>query len=140
MMPGPILTTAQGTVFRSPICWPLMPVPDEEGRIAFPDLETSIRQRIESLLRTSPGEQLMHPEFGAGLETIIHQPNTTEVRARVQESVAQHVHTYEPRILVDRVHVAPGRDLRELIVTIAYRIRATGAAGQISAQVPVGAL
>ena len=138
-MPGPILTTAQGNKFRPPICWPLMPVPDEEGRIGFPDLETSIRQRIESVLRTSPGEQLMRPDFGAGLELFIHQPNTTEVRARAQESVSQHIHTYEPRIAVDRVHVAPGADLRELIVTIAYRIRATGAAGQISARVPVGA-
>ena len=139
MMPGPILTTAQGTRFRPPICWPLMPVPDEEGRIGFPDLETSIRQRIESVLRTSPGEQLMRPDFGAGLELLIHQPNTTEVRARAQESVSQHIHTYEPRISVDRIHVAPGDDPRELIVTIGYRIRATGAAGQISARVPVGA-
>jgi phage baseplate assembly protein W len=139
MMSGPILTTANGTVFRSPICWPLMPVPDEEGRMAFPDLEMSIRQRIESVLRTSPGEQLMRPEFGAGLELLIHQPNTTEVRARTQESVMQHLRAYEPRIMIDSVHVAPGEDPRELIVSVGYRIRSTGVAGQISARVPVGA-
>ena len=139
-MSGPILTSSQAAAaFRPPICWPLMPVPDEDGRIAFPDLDSSIRQRIESLLRTSPGEQLMHPEFGAGLELLIHQPNTTEVRARVQEEVRQHVQAYEPRILIDRIDVAPGRELRELNVAIAYRIRATGVASQISARVAVGA-
>lgn len=138
-MSGPILTTANGTVFRSPICWPLLPVPDGDGRIAFPDLETSIRQRIESVLRTSPGEQLMRPEFGAGLELLIHQPNTSEVRARTEESVTQHLRAFEPRITIDGVHVAPGEDLRELIVSIAYRIRSTGVAGRISARVPVGA-
>jgi phage baseplate assembly protein W len=116
-----------------------MPVPDEEGRIGFPDLDASIRQRIEAVLRTSPGEQLMRPTFGAGLETLVHQPNTTEVRARAQENVQAHVVAYEPRIMVDRVDVAPGADLRELIVTIAYRVRSTGIASQVSARVPVGA-
>ena len=138
-MTGPILTSSQGSSFRPPICWPLMPVPDGEGRLGFPDIETSIRQRIESVLRTSPGEQLMRPQFGAGLELLIHQPNTTEVRARVQENVTQHVAAYEPRIELDRVDVAPGSDLRELLITIGYRIRATGAAATVSARVPVGA-
>jgi hypothetical protein len=138
-MSGPILTTANGTVFRAPICWPLLPVPDEDGRMTFPDLETSVRQRIESVLRTNPGEQLMRPDFGAGLELLIHQPNTTEVRARAHETIMEHLRAFEPRITLDAVQVAPGEDLRELIVSIAYRIRSTGAAGQISARVPVGA-
>lgn len=137
-MPGPILTSSKGTAFRPPICWPLLPVPDSEGRIRFPDLESSVRQRIEAVLRTSPGEQLMRPAFGAGLELVIHQPNTAEVRARCRDNVLQNVRTYEPRILVDRVDVAPGADLRELEVTLSYRIKATGAAGQVSARVPVG--
>ena len=40
--------------------------------------------------------------------------------------------------MVDRVDVVPGNDLRELPITIAYRIRATGAGGTVSAEVPVG--
>jgi hypothetical protein len=107
--------------------------------MAFPDLDASVRQRIECVLRTSPGEQLMRPRFGAGLELLIHQPNTTQVRSQLQQAIEQHVRVYEPRINVDRVDVAPGRDLRELNVTIAYRIRATGIASQVSARVPVGA-
>jgi len=138
-MPGPILTSSQGGGFRAAICWPLLPVPDEDGRIVFPDLDSSIRQRIECVLRTSPGEQLMRPQFGAGLELLIHQPNTTQIRARLQHAIEQHVRVYEPRINVDRVDVVPGRDPKELSVTIAYRVRATGVAAQVSARVPVGA-
>ena len=137
-MSGPILTSSRANAFRPPICWPLLPVPDPDGRLAFPDLEASVRQRIEAVLRTSPGEQLMRPKFGAGLEQLVHQPNTAEVRARTQETVAAAVHAFEPRILLDRVQVIPGKDLRELVVTIAYRIRASGSAGQVSAKVPVG--
>jgi hypothetical protein len=138
-MAGPILTSSKGAVFRPPICWPLLPVPDADGRIRFPDLESSIRQRIEAVLRTSPGEQLMRPAFGAGLELLVHQPNTAEVRARCQETIASNVAAYEPRIVVDRIDVAPGADPRELNVALSYRIRATGSAGQVSARVPVGA-
>lgn len=138
-MSGPILSTARGTQFRPPICWPLLPVPDSDGRLAFPDLESSIRQRIEAVLRTSPGEQLMRPQFGAGLEQLIHKPNTAEVRAQTQETVAAAIRAYEPRILVDRIDVVPGKDSRVLAITVAYRIRATGVASQISASVSVGA-
>jgi hypothetical protein len=138
-MSGPILTSSRGNSFRPPICWPLMPVPDSDGRLAFPGLEASVRQRIEAVLRTSPGEQLMRPEFGAGLELLVHQPNTAEVRARAQETIREAVGAYEPRITLDGVDVAPGTDPRELLVTIAYRIRATAASGQVSATVPVGA-
>jgi phage baseplate assembly protein W len=138
-MSGPILTSSRANQFRPPICWPLLPIPDADGRLAFPELEASIRQRIEAVLRTSPGEQLMRPEFGAGLELLVHQPNTAEIRARTQEEILDAVRTYEPRILVDRVSVTPGKDLRELAITIAYRIRATGAVSQLSANVKVGA-
>jgi phage baseplate assembly protein W len=137
-MSGPILSSSRGNVFKPPICWPLLPIPDADGRIAFPDLETSIRQRIEAVLRTSPGEQLMRPNFGAGLELLVHQPNTAEVRAKTQDAVTTAVRLFEPRIVVDRVSVVPGKDQRELGITIAYRIRATGTPGQVSAKVPVG--
>lgn len=137
-MSGPILTSSRGADIRPSLGWPLMPLPDADGRLAWPDLDASIRQRIESVLRTTPGEQLMRPAFGAGLEGLIHQPNTTEVRARTQAEVEAAVRAYEPRILIDKISVTAGGDPRELIVTIAYRIRATGSPGQIAARVPVG--
>lgn len=138
-MSGPILSSTRAPELRPPLGWPLLPVPDGEGRLGYPDVEASVRQRIEAVLRTSPGEQLMRPGFGAGLERLVHQPNTAEVRARTQEALVQHVGIYEPRILLDRVEVIAGADPRELHVTIAYRLRATGAPGAVSASVPVGA-
>ena len=137
-MSGPILISSRGNQPRPLICWPLLPMPDADGRLAYPDLETSIRQRIEAVLRTSPGEQLMRPEFGAGLELLVHKPNTAELRATTQAAITDAIRVYEPRILLDRVTVVSGKDLRELLITIAYRIRAIGTAGQVSARVPVG--
>jgi phage baseplate assembly protein W len=116
----------------------LLPVPDEHGRIGFPDLETSVRQRIEAILRTSPGEQLMRPNFGAGLELMIHQPNNVSTRAELERSIAAHVGAFEPRIVLDRVEVSPGDDPAVVMVTLAYRIRQIGVAGAMTLSVPVG--
>ncbi len=137
-MSGPILTSSRGAQIRPPLCWPLLPVPDEAGRLSFPDLEASVRQRIEAVLRTNPGEQLMRPHFGAGLELAVHRPNNSGVRAELQRDIAAHVRAFEPRILLDQVEVASGDDPSLLVVTIAYRIRQIGVATAMTVSVPVG--
>jgi uncharacterized protein len=136
-MSGPILTSARGARVRPPLCWPLLPLPDEAGRLNYPDLETSVRQRIEAVLRTSPGEQLMRPTFGAGLELALHQPNTAAVRAGLQSAITAHVQAFEPRIVLDAVTVAQGDDPSLVLVTVAYRIRQIGVAAAITVSVPV---
>lgn len=136
-MAGPVLSSTTGVTFRQPIGWPLLPLPDDTGRLAYPDLATSIRQRIEIILRTAPGEQLMHPEFGAGLEQVVHAQNTVQLRSQTQARIEENLAIYEPRIILDQVLVSASDDQRELIVAIAYRIRATGVAAQISASVPL---
>ena len=137
-MAGPVLSSSRGAQVRPPLCWPLLPVPDENGRLKYPDLETSVRQRIEAVLRTSPGEQLMRPQFGAGLELAINQPNSAAVRAELNRQISAHVSAFEPRILLDSVEVASGADPRLLSVTIAYRIRQIGVATALTLSVPVG--
>lgn len=137
-MSGPILSSSRGAQIRPPLCWPLLPVPDARGRIAFPDLETSVRQRIEAILRTSPGEQLMRPHFGAGLELMFHQPNNVSTRAELERSISAHVGAFEPRIVLDRVEVSPGADPAVVVVTLAYRIRQIGVAGAMTLSVPMG--
>ncbi len=137
-MSGPILTSSRGAQIRPPLCWPLLPIPDESGRLNFPDLEASVRQRIEAVLRTSPGEQLMRPYFGAGLELAIHRPNTASVRAELSGDISAHIRAFEPRIVLDQIDVAPSDDPSVLTVTIAYRIRQIGVATAITLSVPVG--
>jgi uncharacterized protein len=138
-MAGPVISSETPAVFAQPIGWPLCPVPDAHGRLAWPDLATSVRQRIEAILRTAPGEQLMHPEFGAGLEQVLYQPNTPQLHAIVRDHIQQFLAAYEPRIILQDVAVDPTEDRSELMVTIAYRLRATGAPALLSARVPLAA-
>lgn len=138
-MSGPIVTGGAPQLPQVGTGWPLLPVPDAEGRLSWPDPALSVRQKIEAILRTAPGEQLMRPRFGAGLEALIDRPNTLTTRAEAHDAVLQALSLYEKRIVVDGVDVAEGDDPRELVVSIAYRLRPTGVPGRIEARVPVGA-
>ena len=138
-MSGPIATTGKPNLPSMPVGWPLLPVPDSDGQLNWPDGPTSVRQMIEVILRTAPGEQLMRPLFGAGLEAMIHEPNTLTTRARVHDAIVDAVLRYEPRVILDRVDVDVGSDPRELLVTLSYRLTLTGAPVQLQARVPVGA-
>lgn len=124
---------------RTAVGWPLLPVPGPDGRITWPDGAASVRQAIEAILRTVPGERLMRPAHGAGLERLVHQPNTLATRAQAQEAVTAALRLYEPRILLDRVDVAEGPGATAITVTVAYRLLPGGEAASVSARVAVGA-
>jgi phage baseplate assembly protein W len=116
------------TMPRPLLGWPLLPLPDEHGRLDWPSLETSVRDLIRVVLSTKPGEQLMRPGFGAGLELLLHEPNNVATRRRIRERVQEALTRWEQRILLDRVDVleVDGRP-NELRVEIGYRLARTGA-------------
>ena len=114
------------------IGWPLLPVPDANGQLAYPTLDESVRQSIQVILRTRPGEHLMRPEFGAGLENFVHEPNTLTNRRRIRDVVAASLERWERRAIVDRVEVWEVADEPTRVrVEIAYRLRRTGVSQQL---------
>jgi hypothetical protein len=107
--------------------FPLLPVPDEHGELHFPTLEASVRQSIEVILRTRPGEQLMRPQFGAGLEDLIGEPNVLATRRRIHDLVSSSLAQWEPRIEVERVDVLEAEGApTQARVELVYRLRRTG--------------
>ncbi len=121
---------------RPLIGWPLFAVPDADGRLDWPGLEASVRQAIRVILSTRPGEQLMRPEFGAGLDRLLHAPNKLSTRRQLRDWTMSALSRWEHRILLDRVDVleVPGRP-SELRVEIAYRLARSGAADAVAVTV-----
>ena len=114
---------------QQPVNWPLLGVPDAEGRLCFPDLDQSVRESIRIILETQPGERLMRPEFGAGLERALHAPNTLTTRRQIRDLITESIERWEPRVLLDRVDVAEVDAQPDTVrVEIAYRIKRTNEA------------
>ena len=60
---------------------------DQRGHTATTDDEDHIRDMIEQLLLTSPGERVNRPDFGSGLMDLVFAPNSDELAAALQFSM-----------------------------------------------------
>ena len=123
-------------VVRPLLGWPLFALPDESGRLDYPTLEDSVRQLIQVILSTRPGEQLMRPDFGGGLDTLLNEPNTLATRRRIRDLVRDALERWERRILLDQVEVwEVAGEPSHVRVDVAYRLARTGAPAQMGVTV-----
>jgi phage baseplate assembly protein W len=60
---------------------------DNRGRTADANADDHIRQMIEQVLFTSPGERVNRPTFGCGLLQLVFAPNGDTLAAATQMSV-----------------------------------------------------
>jgi Bacteriophage baseplate protein W len=122
------------TSYQDPISWPFLPAP-QAGQMNYPDLARSVRDSIRIILSTRPGEQLMRPAFGAGLQNFLDEGNTVALRRRIQSAILESLQNYENRITVDAVAVDPvANGPSEVQVRIHYRLLRTNQPQQIGAR------
>ena len=99
---------------------------DGRGRTLDPGADL-LRQMVEQVLFTSPGERVMRPDFGAGLLALVFEPNSTTLAATtqflVQSGLQRHL---SGLIAVDSVTVE-NMDAA-LQVTVHYIVLAAGSA------------
>lgn len=126
------------SLYQDPIGWPFMPKP-QSGQMIWPNLERSVRDSIRIILTTRPGEQLMRPCFGAGLQNFLDEGNTISLRRQLQSAITESLQNYENRIVVDAVEVDPVTNSpSEVQVQISYRLLRTNAAQQLGLTMQLG--
>ena len=98
-----------------------------------------MRDSIRVILMTRPGEQLMRPRYGAGLQNFLDEGNTVALRAQIQTTILQSLQNYENRITVDAVDVDPVTSApAQVQVQIYYRLLRTNAPQQLGVTMQVG--
>jgi phage baseplate assembly protein W len=118
-------------VFGRGIGFPPRVTPD--GRIAWSDGETNVRESIRIILLTDERERLRLPEFGGGLSRYLFEPNTATTRQLIRDRIERALAEWEPRIRVESVLVDPDpKDAEAAIATITYRLVATRALERVS--------
>jgi Bacteriophage baseplate protein W len=97
---------------------------DRSGRTAAADPDAHIRDMVEQVLFTIPGERVMRPTFGSGLTQIVFQPNSEEVATAVQFLVQGNLQQWLGElIIVEAVQVTSAESTIE--VRVQYMIRQT---------------
>jgi phage baseplate assembly protein W len=97
-----------------------------DGRVAWSEGETNIREAIQIVLKTEERERLNLPQFGGGLRKFLFEPNTVTTRFQIQDRITKALELWEPRIAITSVQVEPDpSDTQAAIATIQYRLVAT---------------
>lgn len=110
---------------------------DGSGRTATIDDAGHVRDLIEQVLLTAPGERVMRPEFGAGLLQLVFEPDSVAIASTaqvlVQTSLQQHL---SHLLAVEDVRVEPLDGC--LRVQVDYRLLRDGSPASARIDLPWG--
>ena len=97
----------------------------QKGHVHTSKRRAHVRQQIEQVLFTAPGERVFRPDFGAGVEALVFEPNDGARRqateTRLVDSLAQALAgEVDPRTLAVEVE----QDEEKLSIAVTYRLAA----------------
>lgn len=98
---------------------------DGRGRTALTDDADHIRDMVEQLLFTDPGERVNRPDFGSGLLQLVFAPNNPELAATVQFTLQAAIQTWLGDVLEVNDLTVSAVDA-SLTIDLRYTIRRTG--------------
>jgi len=98
-----------------------------EHGAATADRRAHVRQQIEQVLFTNPGERVFRPDFGAGLKQLVFEPNSSVLweltRKRISSSLVEALRgEVDPRSL----EVEVKGEGEKLLITVSYALAAIG--------------
>jgi Bacteriophage baseplate protein W len=98
---------------------------DARGRSATTTDEDHVRDMVEQLLFTIPGERVNRPDFGTGALQLVFAPNSAELAGAVEYTLQAALQQWLPDDLrVERVDVVA--EEATLQVTVVYLLLAAG--------------
>jgi phage baseplate assembly protein W len=95
---------------------------DSLGRTAGTTWEDHVRDMLEQLLFTDPGERVNRPDFGTGARALLFRPNSPELAAAVRFTLQASLGRWFSDAL-EVQDLSADADDASLRITIAYRLR-----------------
>lgn len=80
----------------------------------------AIRNSIRNIFTTKPGQKLLTPNFGSSLEKYLFEPITDIMAKIIGNEILNQIETFEPRIEVLNVNVAPQSEFNQYNIQIVY--------------------
>lgn len=95
------------------------------GRTAATDDAGHVRDMIEQVLFTRPGERVMRPDFGSGLMHAVFAPNSPELATALEFTTRAALQRYLGDVIEVQA-LSVQADDAALRVTLRYALRLTG--------------
>ena len=71
------------------------------------DIRTMVQHNLKMILLTNPGERMMDPDFGVGLQEFLHEPNTASLVGRISARIQSQVEEYMDFVEIQETYVGP---------------------------------
>lgn len=112
--------------------WAFPPRFGRDGTVGMASDAQDIRESLQVILATTPGERVMHPTFGCGLRALVFEQVGEGLKTRIKDIVLRAVTLCEHRVQVELVAVHVDADDAALLkIELGYRIRATNTAANL---------
>lgn len=98
---------------------------DGRGRSALAGRDKHVRDMIEQLIFTQPGERVNRPDFGSGLAQLVFGPNSPELAATVQFTLQAALQRWLGDVIEVRDLQVTSEDAT-LRIALDYVVQATG--------------
>ena len=95
------------------------------GRVATAGYPGHVRDMIEQLLFTTPGERVEQPDLGCGLGNLVFTPNSPELASAVQAATLGALQRWLGDVITVSALTVTA-DEATLAITLTYQITATG--------------
>lgn len=105
--------------------WSFPPEFEYSGNTRMAEKELDIRESLFILLSTTPGERIMHPDYGCGLNKLVFEPGNSALIRSIQDMVQYAILMFEPRIKLEHIDVEYSSEEAVIYITIDYHIRQT---------------
>ena len=103
---------------------PQLPL-SESGELEYEHIgeyRALIQQNFKNLILTIPGERMMDPDFGVGIQRYLFETSIGSASSEIKSQVALKVSKYMPFVRLNNVLVEEGEEEASLRVRIFYSV------------------
>jgi phage baseplate assembly protein W len=105
------------------------------------DLREVVKQNLTMLLLTNPGERIMDPTFGVGLETFLFEQASADVLSDISSKIEEQLNRFMPFVSLTNLYFGDGTDdlksnLNTVHIQIVYYINPLAEEDVLSINIP----
>lgn len=96
-------------------------------QVNMSEADQDIEESLVILLNTSPGERVMHPDYGCGLRSMVFENITNSDKTIIKDLIKKAVLYHESRIRLDNIFIDDSDlfSFGNILITLEYTIRST---------------
>ena len=95
-------------------------------------VEELVRQNLTTLILTSPGERVMAPQYGVGLNKYLFENMGTNVYSNIEQEIKKQAGQYMPGVIIGNIRFFTNENSNSINLQVFYSVPTLGISSTIS--------